>query len=131
MKRILKPILYVLAIIIIFISAGIVFITRGLESGSKVAVGNINLESINDGTYKGKYEGGRWSNEMIITVKDHKITDVKVVKDVLFKKSEVTEAIIEKVIQEQKINVPVVSGATVTSKAYLKAIENSLKESLK
>lgn len=36
------------------------------------------------------------------------------------------KVLITKVVQEQNINVDVVSGATVMCKAYLKAIENAL-----
>ncbi len=64
---------------------------------------------------------------MNITIKEHKIIKIDVVKDVFFSKPEVTEALLSKVLEKQNANVDVISGATVTSKAYLKAIENSLK----
>lgn len=41
---------------------------------------------------------------------------------------EIAENIINKVIESQSIDIDVVSGTTVTSKAYLKAIENALKK---
>jgi uncharacterized protein with FMN-binding domain len=84
------------------------------------------VSSTVDGTYTGKYDGGRWSNELSVTVKDHKITKIDVVKDVTFPKPEWTDQLFKEVIEKQSVDVDVVSGATVTSKAYLKSIENAL-----
>ena len=89
-------------------------------------INEVNLTSISDGIYNGKYNAGRWSNEINVTIKEHKIIKIDVVKDVSFSIQEVTKAIISKVLDKQNTNVEVISGATVTSKAYLKSIENAL-----
>ena len=47
-------------------------------------------------------------------------------KTVLFERPEVTQELFDNVIAAQSIDVDVLSGATVTSKAYLKSIENAL-----
>lgn len=41
---------------------------------------------------------------------------------------EVNESIISRVVENQSLKVDVVTGATVTSKALLKAIENALEK---
>lgn len=128
MKVFLKIVLSIVIIFVLLIVGGVFFLTRGLSEGSKMAVSNINLSTLSDGVYNGKYNGGRWSNELIVTIMEHKITDIKVIKDVLVPKQEVTQEIINKVIETQSIDVDVVSGATVTSRAYEKAIENALKK---
>ena len=76
--------------------------------------------------YTGTYEGGRWSNEVAVTISDHQISQIDVVKTVKFEKPEATDALFSRVIQKQDTTVDVISGATVTSKAYLKSIENAL-----
>lgn len=106
---------------------GIYYLSRGLEVQSKVTINDVNLSLLSDGTYNGKYQAGRWSNKIDVTIKDHKITNINIVKDVLFPKEEVTKELINRVLEEQKINVDVITGETVTSKAYLKSIENALK----
>lgn len=127
-KSFFKVILSIFIVAIIIIGGGVVYLKNGLETGNELIINNVNIASLSDGSYNGKYDGGRWSNEVSIAIKNHKITKIDVIKDVVFKKPEVTEEILNKVIKNQNINVDVVSGATVTSKAYLKSIENALKK---
>ena len=68
----------------------------------------------------------RWSNEIIVTVEDHQIIELELVDDVMFKIDEVTKTLFDRVIQNQSLDVDVETGATVTSHAYLKAVENAL-----
>jgi uncharacterized protein with FMN-binding domain len=123
MKKIFK---ITVSILIIIVIGGVFFITTGLKSGVNLVINDVNLSSLSDGMYNGKYDAGRWTNEINITIKDHKIIKIDVVKDVSIPKLEVTNAMLSKVIEKQNTNVDVVSGATVTSKAYLKAIEIAL-----
>jgi uncharacterized protein with FMN-binding domain len=123
MKKIVK---ITVSILIVIVIGGVLFITRGLKSGINLVNNDVNLSTLSDGMYNGKYNAGRWTNEMNITIKDHKIIKIDVVKDVSIPKPVVTNSLLSKVIEKQDTNVDVVSGATVTSKAYLKAIENAL-----
>jgi len=128
MKKIFKIIVSIFILLLLIAIGGVFFISRGLEPGMNLVINDVELSSLSDGMYNGKYEAGRWTNEMNITIKDHKIIKIDVVKDVSFAKPEVTEVIISRVIEKQNTKVDVVSGATVTSKAYLKAMENALKK---
>ena len=127
MKLFLKIILSVLMVFILITAGGIFFLTRGLASGSKLVINDVKLSAVKDGIYNGKYKDGRWTNEVNLTVKDHKITNIDLVKDVLFSKPEVTKELFNNVVTEQNINVDAISGSTITSKAYLKSIEDALK----
>lgn len=126
MKPVLKVVLAIFIVLVLLSGGGMFFLLRGLEAGSSLTVNDINLSLFDDGIYYGGYKAGRWSNKVGVTIKDHKIIKIDVVKDVLFRKAEVTEDIINRVVEKQNTNVEVVSGATVTSKAYLKSIENAL-----
>ena len=126
MKKIFKILVILLIVLFIIALTSVFFISRGLKSGMNLEINDVNLTSLNDGIYNGKYNAGRWSNEMNITIKDHKIIKIEVVKDVSFSLPEVTQAIVSKVLEKQNTNVDIISGSTVTSKAYLKAIENAL-----
>ncbi len=127
MKLLLKIVLSVFILFILVLGGGIFFISRGVEAGEALEINNVDLSRLSDGAYSGAYEGGRWTNVVNVTVKDHKITGVEIVKDVLFPKPEVTAELVEKVLEKQSPNIDAVSGSTVTSKAYLKSIENALK----
>lgn len=126
MKLLLKIILSIVICIVLIIAGGVFFITKGLGSGSKMVINNVDLPKISDGTYTGSYKGGRWTNEVNVLVKDHKITSINIVKDVLIPKAEVTDEIVKRVIDKQSTDIDVVGGATVSCKAYLKSIENAL-----
>ena len=79
------------------------------------------------GSYTGVYGFKRWANAVVVHVKDHAITEIDIQKDMAG--AGITNAagdIIRRVIEAQDTKIDTVSGATVTSKAYLKAIENAL-----
>ncbi|RCW52134.1 MULTISPECIES: FMN-binding protein [Halanaerobium] len=127
MKTFWKVILLLVIIIIFLAGGGLFYLSRGLDSGSRVPINEVDLSALTDGTYTGTYEGGRWTNTVKVTIKDHRITDIEIVDDLLFSQPEVVDKILARVIDEQKVNVDVISEATVSSKAYLKAIELALK----
>jgi uncharacterized protein with FMN-binding domain len=126
MKLLLKIVLSIFILFVLVSGGGIFYISRGLEAGETLNINDVNLSVLSDGTYSGAYKGGRWTNEVNVTVKDHKITDVEIVKDVLFPKPDVTAELIGKVLDKQTTKVDVLSGSTVTCKAYLKSIETAL-----
>jgi len=128
MKLFLKIILSVFILFILVAGSGMFYLSRGLDAGNKLSINKVNLSSINDGTYNGKYESGRWSNEVSVTVIGHKITKLDVAKDVRFPKPEVTQELLSRIVKNQNTDVDVISGSTVTCKAYLKSVENALKK---
>jgi uncharacterized protein with FMN-binding domain len=130
LKKVLKAALAIVIIIILIAASGIFYITRGLEAGSKVVINPVSITSIPDGAYIGTYKSGRWTNELTVTVKNHKITKIDVEKDVRIPKPEWREQLFNNVIEKQSLDVDIVSGATVTSKAYLKSIEDALRSKM-
>lgn len=126
MKKLLKIFITLIILIAVMIAGVMISLTQGLEAGKNIEINGLNMTNIEDGTYKGKYEFGRWSNELEVAVKDNIITDIKVVSDVKYAKSAVSDKLFAEVIEAQDTKVDTVSGATVTSKAYLKSIENAL-----
>ncbi len=126
MKKLVKISLIVLAILLLSVATMMFIFTNGMEEAKAIQVKSINLNTIEDGEYIGSFDLTRWSNEIKVTIKDHKIIDLEVVDDVLFKMDEITKALFERVIQNQSLDVDIETGATVTSHAYLKAIENAL-----
>ena len=126
MKKAMIVILSILGILIVVGAGGVFYITNGLEAGENLAINPVDLTAIEDGTYAGVYQAGRWSNEVAVSVADHQIANIAVVKTVTIDDPELTSTIINNVIKNQSTTVDTVSGATVTSKAYLKSIENAL-----
>ena len=87
---------------------------------------DVDLTQIADGDYRGEF--GYGSNMYVVEVKlkDHKIVAIEMVKNRDSKHAKKAEGIIERVIDAQSVQVDVVTGATTTSKAILKAIEYAL-----
>lgn len=128
MKKALIIIFSILGVFVLIGAGGIFYMTNGLESGASMPISPVDLAKIDDGTYPGIYNGGRWTNEVEVIVADHQIAQINVLKTVGIETPDVTNAIINSVIQKQNTTVNTVSGATVTSKAYLKAIKNALSQ---
>ena len=126
MKKYKKIILGVIATFILLIAALFIYMTNGLESGKVMVVNHVDVAKLADGTYSGKYDGGRWSNEVSVKVSNGKIIEISIIKSVAIEDAKITKELINSVIKNQDTAIDVVSGATVTSKAYLKSIENAL-----
>jgi len=125
-KKAMIIMLSILGVLVLVGAGGFFYITNGLDAGEKLAINPVDLTEIEDGTYAGVYQAGRWSNEVAVSVADHQISNIDVVKTVTMESPEMTSTIINSVIAKQNTTVDTVSGATVTSKAYLKSIENAL-----
>ena len=126
MKKAMIIILSIVGVLVLVIGGGLIYITSGLETGKNLAINAVDLTQIEDGTYSGSYEGGRWANSVDVTVSDHKISQIDVIKTVNIETPEVTNQIVENVMEKQNTTVDTISGATITSKAYLKSIEKAL-----
>lgn len=126
MKKVLKIILIIFIVVMVIGAGGIFYISRGLDAGSKVEISSVDPSALSDGLYEGSYDGGRWSNKVAVTIKEGKITDIQIKKDVGLGQKGLSDNLFKRVIKAQNTTVDVVSGATVTSKAYLKSIENAL-----
>jgi uncharacterized protein with FMN-binding domain len=122
-----KVLLIVLAAIAVIFGGFFTFMLAGKEATINLSLENVVLNSIPDGVYEGSYDGTRWSNTVDVTVKNHKITEIEVVKPQVFIQPETADALKQSVLANQRVDVDGVSGATADSKAYLKAVEQALK----
>ncbi len=66
-----------------------------------------------------------------MTVKDHKIAGIKMITNRNTAYAKKAEGVIQKILEKQSPNVDTVSGASTTSKAILKAVENALEGNAK
>jgi uncharacterized protein with FMN-binding domain len=90
----------------------------------------VDFSRLNDGTYHGAYAGGmyKWrANECDVTVTGGRVSGIQLVntKDPGSKNTQV-DVLYDRVIQAQSLQVDTISSATLTSKAWLQAVENAL-----
>ena len=83
-----------------------------------------------DGVFHGVYEGGIYGwrvNECDVTVKNGRVTGIQLAgtKDPAAENFDY-KMLYDRVIQAQSLQVDTISGATLTSKAYLQCVENAL-----
>jgi uncharacterized protein with FMN-binding domain len=90
----------------------------------------VDFSRLADGTYHGAYAGGmyKWrANECDVTVAHGRVTGIQLVgSEDPGAKNTGHEALYDRVIEAQSLQVDTISGATLTSKAYLQAVENAL-----
>ena len=90
----------------------------------------VDFNKLKDGNYQGNYEGGmyKWRrNACQVTVSSGKVSDIQIARsDDPGGENMDPKPLYERVIEGQSLQVDVISGATLTSKAYLKAVENAL-----
>ncbi len=126
MKKFLKVVAVVITVLVIIFAGFFVFISQGLDAKSQPALAGVTAQGLKDGTYEGGYEGGRFTNRVKVTVAGEKIGNIAISQDVMFSNAKVSSELFQRVIGAQSTQVDTVAGATVTSKAYLKSIENAL-----
>lgn len=90
----------------------------------------VDFTRLQDGEYHGAYAGGmyRWrANECDVSVADGKVTAIRLsTSQDPGSQNTQHEELYRRVIDAQTLQVDVISGATLTSKAYLQAVENAL-----
>ena len=79
-----------------------------------------------DGAYPGYARGHHGQVQVAVVVCNGRIDRVEVVRH-KEKKSKEMNAVARKIIEKQSVQVDAVSGATVSSKAVMRAVENALK----
>ncbi|MTK11419.1 MAG: FMN-binding protein [Clostridiaceae bacterium] len=121
----------IIMVILPLIIIGVGFMISNTISLNKIRnmpIGSVNLTKINDGVYKGEAKIGSYVYKVKVEVKNHRIIDIKGVENRKSVYVTYAEGVFQKIIREQMVDVDVVTGATTTSKAFMKAVENALKQ---
>lgn len=109
------------------ISAVLVFVMfYGMTEIKRLVIREVDLSKVPDGTYTGSYHKGRWVYDVQVTVKDHRILSAKNTNPRMDTAKELNEKAEAAILAKQSIDIDVVSGATVNTRAFQKAVENAL-----
>ena len=95
----------------------------------ETTIGEIDIADVSDGIYIGEYDVNFIYAKVEVTVEDGEIVSINILEH-RHERGKAAEKVIEKIIEEQKIDVDAVSGATNSSTVIKKAVENALKGGL-
>jgi uncharacterized protein with FMN-binding domain len=116
----------ILVLILILLLAGFAVVS----AKEKKEVKPIKISQIADGTYFGKTKGLLTGAKVEVTVKKGRITKIEILKArgwPAFKKKAIKE-MPGRIIKAQSLKVDAVTGATISSKNIIKAVENALRK---
>lgn len=123
-------VLTVIGLVIVVLLGALAYTEGERREGRNLPIGDVDFATITDGTYHGTYEGGRYkwrANEVDVTVANGRVVDIDITTAANKPAATVTETLFERVVQAQSLQVDAVSSATITSKSFLKSIENALR----
>ncbi len=123
----LRIILLVLVSMIIIVAIfGGIYSWLFTSSIGKININEVDIATLPDGTYHGSYKKYHVSVEVVVTIEDHQVAGIEIINDVWNK--QVIAEVLNKVVQEQSLQVELVSGASANQKVALKAVEEALTE---
>lgn len=92
-----------------------------------ISIKEVNLAKVSDGTYKGSFDASMIEADTSVTVKNHKIVDIKLLHH-KNERGKPAEVIPMRVVKAQSLKVDTVSGATNSSKVILMSIQKALEK---
>lgn len=119
-----KLILSIIAVLFLGLAALVLF---NLPKPVKASDAAFNLTQTADGTYMGGCVNGLVKVRLEVVVENHTIAEVRLLKHDNGMGS-AAEVITDTVVQQQSVEVDAISGATMSSKTILKAVETALSE---
>ena len=122
-------ILLIVAVVVVILAAAIAAVITIAERNQRaveaVIMEDFDLSLVPDGTFQGKYNAFPVIVEVDVTVKNHVITGIGLVKH-MNGQGGGADVLPAKVVEAQSLLVDTISGATYSSKVMLLAIRNAL-----
>jgi uncharacterized protein with FMN-binding domain len=128
-KGCLIALMIILVILVVGFGIGWSFLSKEHREAASLPLNAVDFSRLVDGVYVGEYEGGmyKWrANSVQVTVSSGEVTKIEPISGVVDQGNGSTQMLYDRVIKSQSLQVDTISGATLTSKAYLQAVENAL-----
>ena len=131
-KRLKIVLIVAAAIVVLAVAAGAItyaIVKDNQQSVYAIELQDVDLTQAPDGTYTGEYNAFPVYAKVEVTVTDHKISAIDLVKH-RNGQGEGAEVIPQMVVDAQTLTVDTVSGATFSSKVILLAIRDALQNAV-
>ena len=124
--------LILVILVVLILAVALLFLS--MKSGTDRAVAaqvntDIDMSQVQDGVYFGEGDGSIIQAEVKVTVKDHRIVDIELLRHDNGRGSS-AEAILEDMIAQNTDNVDAVTGATLSSLTIRNAVNKALQNGL-
>ena len=123
----MTTVLLVLVVVLLAAIPGWYLMFNGMSEIKAMVIRDVDLSKIPDGVYRGSYHKGRWTYDVEVDVRDHEIVSVKNLNPRMDVAKSWNDQAAAKIVEQQSIAVDVISGATVNTKAFEKAVERALR----
>ena len=127
-KVVLGMVIALVALLIIAGAGGGIYAWRFLKAADSLTVEDVSLSDLPDGTYHGSYSLFHVKAAVEVTVEDGRITAIAFADTgkIAEETQQDIEVIFAEVIAAQSLDVDITSGASVSKKVSLKAVEEAL-----
>lgn len=122
----MKTFLIVMAVIVVLLVPLSYLMFYGMSEIKHLVIREVDLAKIADGVYTGSYHKGRWTYDVEVTVRGHRIVMVKNKNERMNVAKDWNAKAEAAILEKQSIDLDVISGATVNTKAFEKAVEVAL-----
>ena len=127
-KRILSfTAIFLFLIVLIFTAVYLKSVADYKRSVKETTFRNLDIINVPDGVYVGEYDVGFVYAKVEVTVQNGVITNIDILEHKNGRGSR-AEVVVDRIIEEQKIDVDAISRATNSSIVIKKAVENALTE---
>lgn len=113
-----------IGLLVIMGIGGGLYAWRFTSGARNIEVEEVNIAAIPDGDYEGGYKFWHVDVEVEVIVEDGEIETIGLLNDP--SNEENVEEVLDRVVDEQSLEVDLVSGASVSQKVALKAVEEAL-----
>lgn len=132
-------VLAVLGVIVIGMGITMLVFEPGRREAQNLTIDAVDFSRLRDGVYTGEYVGTKDSlrnTKVQVTVSSGAVTEIKVIGGALANDKQTNEIrngqsiddLLRRVIEAQTLQVDAISGATISCKVHLKAVENALEQ---
>lgn len=125
MKKSKKVLLITFIVVSLLFIAGKIVMGNMVEKVQNISASIPSLRNIQDGNYIGEYSITPVHVKVEVSVSNHQITNIVILQHDNGL-GNTAESIVNDIVKKQSLDVDAVSGATVSSKCILKAVENAI-----